>query len=128
MDIQAAFNDFNQRDVRRGDVIVKVGLHAGSAIMVNLNNRLDYFGRAVNMAARIQGTAEGGDIIISSEIRRDPDSIARMKGRVRGLNKRLQRLKGISEVQETFRLVFELPDGERKRVGGSKKPDLLRVK
>ena len=24
--------------------------------MVNLNNRLDYFGQVVNMAARIQGT------------------------------------------------------------------------
>ncbi len=106
MSIQAAFDEFNKRENLRNEIIVKIGVHAGSAIMVNLNNRLDYFGQVVNMAARIQGTADGGDIIISREVRRDPGAIERMRGRVKGLTRRLQTLKGISGEQETFRLEF----------------------
>jgi class 3 adenylate cyclase len=125
LDIQAAFDDFNMRENLRGQIVVKIGLHAGSSIMVNLNNRLDYFGQVVNMAARILGTADGGDIIISSDIRHDRDANARMRGRVRGVHKRLQRLKGISETQETFRLVFATSDGA---VDGGKRTDFSRVK
>lgn len=106
MSIQAAFDQFNKRENLRNEIIVKIGLHAGSTIMVNLNNRLDYFGQVVNMAARIQGTADGGDIIISKEVRRDPGAIERMRGKVKGLTRRLQTLKGISGEQETFRLEF----------------------
>jgi class 3 adenylate cyclase len=106
MAIQEAFEEFNRRENLRNEIIVKIGLHAGSTIMVNLNNRLDYFGQVVNMAARIQGTAEGGEIIISKAIRRDPDAVQRMRGRVRGLTRRLQTLKGISGTQETYRLEF----------------------
>jgi len=106
MTIQEAFEAFNKRENLRNEIIVKVGLHAGSTIMVNLNNRLDYFGQVVNMAARIQGTAEGGEIIISKSIRRDPGAVQRMRGRVRGLTRRLQTLKGISGTQETYRLEF----------------------
>jgi len=111
MAIQVAFGEFNRRENLRNEIIVKIGLHSGSTIMVNLNNRLDYFGQTVNMAARIQGTARGGDIVISSEIRRDPASIERMRGRVKGFTRRLQSLKGISGAQETFRLEFAGPAG-----------------
>jgi len=102
--IQSAFDQFNKRENLRNEIIVKIGLHSGSTIMVNLNNRLDYFGQVVNMAARIQGTADGGDIIISKEVRRDPRAIERMRGHVRALTRRLRTLKGISGTQETFRL------------------------
>jgi class 3 adenylate cyclase len=74
--------------------------------MVNLNNRLDYFGQVVNIAARIQGTADGGDIVISSAVRKDPASIERMRGQVKGLARRMERLKGIAEAQEVFALRF----------------------
>ncbi len=104
--IQKAFTAFNRQEGLRDEILVKIGLHAGSTIMVNLNNRLDYFGQVVNIAARIQGTAEGGDIVISSEIRKDPASIQRMKGSVRGLARRVESLKGISEAKEVFSLKF----------------------
>jgi class 3 adenylate cyclase len=42
------------------------------AIAVNSNDRLDYFGRTVNMAARIQGLSQGDDILISQEVLNDP--------------------------------------------------------
>ncbi len=53
-------------------IILKLGLHAGSAIAVNSNDRLDYFGRTVNLAARIQGLSEGEDLVLSDTLLQDP--------------------------------------------------------
>jgi len=56
-----------------GDAIaIKLGLHQGPCIVVTFNDRLDYFGSTVNLAARLQGQSKGGDIILSSEIAADP--------------------------------------------------------
>ena len=52
-------------------IVIKLGLHKGSCIVVNLNERLDYFGSAVNLAARLQGTSEGGDIVLSEALAED---------------------------------------------------------
>ncbi len=51
---------------------LKVGLHHGACIAVNLNDILDYFGTAVNVAARVQKESAGGDIAMTDEIWRDP--------------------------------------------------------
>jgi class 3 adenylate cyclase len=52
---------------------IKVGLHTGPCIVVTLNERLDYFGSTVNIAARLPGLAEGGEIVFSNEIKADPE-------------------------------------------------------
>ena len=39
---------------------------------MTLNDRLDYFGSTVNMAARLQGQSVGGDIVLSQEMIDDP--------------------------------------------------------
>jgi class 3 adenylate cyclase len=41
----------------RDDLHLKVGLHEGPCLAVMLNDRLDYFGQTVNIAARVQGLA-----------------------------------------------------------------------
>jgi class 3 adenylate cyclase len=46
-----------------GDLHLKIGLHTGPCIAVELNDRLDYFGRTVNIAARVQGLAGPGEIV-----------------------------------------------------------------
>jgi class 3 adenylate cyclase len=46
-----------------GDLLLKIGLHSGPCIAVELNERLDYFGRTVNIAARVQGLAGAGEIV-----------------------------------------------------------------
>ena len=51
---------------------LKAGLHMGPCIAVTLNDRLDYFGSTVNLAARLEGQSTGDDVIISSEIYNDP--------------------------------------------------------
>ena len=52
---------------------LKVGIHAGPSIAVTLNDRLDYFGCTVNMAARLEGLSTGEDVIISSAVYADPE-------------------------------------------------------
>jgi class 3 adenylate cyclase len=37
---------------------LKIGVHRGRAIAVRLNDRIDYFGQDVNIAARVQVSAE----------------------------------------------------------------------
>jgi class 3 adenylate cyclase len=51
---------------------LKLGLHAGPAIAVTLNERLDYFGTTVNIASRLEGQAQGDDLIVSAEVMRQP--------------------------------------------------------
>jgi class 3 adenylate cyclase len=47
-------------------------LHAGPSVVVTMNDRLDYFGSTVNMAARLQGQSAGGDIVLSRAVADDP--------------------------------------------------------
>src|SRR5438477_2327272 len=44
-----------QAAIKRHDLVLKLGVHVGPSVVVNLNDRLDYFGSTVNMAARLQG-------------------------------------------------------------------------
>ncbi len=52
---------------------LKAGLHTGPCIAVTLNERLDYFGSTVNMAARLEGLSTGNDVIISRAVYEDPE-------------------------------------------------------
>ena len=54
------------------DLVLKLGVHAGPSVVVTMNDRLDYFGSTVNMAARLQGQSEGGDIVLSRAVADDP--------------------------------------------------------
>ncbi|MBI4408458.1 MAG: hypothetical protein HY561_02040, partial [Gemmatimonadetes bacterium] len=61
-------------------LVLKAGLHFGSCIAVTLNDRLDYFGSTVNLAARLGGVSVGGEIVISEVVRRDPEVAAWLEG------------------------------------------------
>jgi class 3 adenylate cyclase len=52
---------------------LKAGLHAGPCIAVTLNDKLDYFGSTVNMAARLESLSTGNDVIISRALYDDPE-------------------------------------------------------
>ena len=51
----------------------KAGIHFGPCIVVTLNERLDYFGSTVNIAARLGALSQGGELIISESVARDPE-------------------------------------------------------
>lgn len=115
--IQQSFRLINERQALQDEILVKIGLHSGSTIMVNLNNRIDYFGQTVNMAARVQSSADGGEVLVSEAVRRDAASVAALRGRVASLTKKLVVLKGIRGSRPIYRLNFPVPrpDGALKQ-------------
>jgi class 3 adenylate cyclase len=52
---------------------LKAGMHMGPCIAVTLNERLDYFGSTVNMAARLESLSNGNDVVVSREVFNDPE-------------------------------------------------------
>ncbi|MEB3299223.1 MAG: adenylate/guanylate cyclase domain-containing protein [Candidatus Sericytochromatia bacterium] len=69
--MQRDLAEFN-RTSGRPPLTLKVGLHSGPGIAVTLNDRLDYFGTTVNMAARVQGESVGDDVVMSESVLADP--------------------------------------------------------
>ena len=77
---------------------LKVGLHMGPCIVVNLNDRLDYFGSTVNMAARLPGFSQGGELVFTEGVYNDseikdflaklakPDSLTCFTGTLKGFD------------------------------------------
>jgi class 3 adenylate cyclase len=56
------------RTLGEGELSLKIGLHSGPCIAVDFNDRLDYFGRTVNIAARVQGVAGAGEIACTEPV------------------------------------------------------------
>lgn len=54
------------------DTGLKVGLHEGPALAVTAEERLDYFGQTVNVAARVQGLAQAGEIWLTPSVMEAP--------------------------------------------------------
>ena len=52
---------------------LRVGVHTGPCIAVTLNDRLDYFGSMVNLAARLEGLSTGRDVVVSDTVASDPE-------------------------------------------------------
>lgn len=64
--IQQDIKTFNEKSGKTS-IGVKAGLHLGRCIIVTLNNRLDYYGTAVNKASRLADQSRDGDIVLSEE-------------------------------------------------------------
>jgi len=58
---------------------LKVGIHTGHCIAVTQNERLDYFGSTVNLAARLVDLSTGKDVVVSAAVTQDPE-VADMLG------------------------------------------------
>ncbi len=84
------------------DLVLKLGVHAGPSVMVTLNDRLDYFGSTVNMAARLQGQSQGGDIVLSRAVAGDPAVQPLLSGRP--IREESVALKGFSDPIRFVRL------------------------
>jgi class 3 adenylate cyclase len=87
--IQSDVAEFNAAHAANA-ITIKLGLHRGECIAVTTAGTLDYFGAAVNLAARLQGQSRGHDIVVSSALHDDP-AVAAV-------------LAGLEQQQETTRL------------------------
>lgn len=76
----SAYEIFKTREwAQVGKLEIKMGLHVGSVIAVNLNSHVDYFGNTVNKSARIQGLAEDHTVCFTREILEEPGVRALLK-------------------------------------------------
>jgi class 3 adenylate cyclase len=60
---------------------LRVAINTGACIAVRLNAKLDYFGNAVNLAARLQGLVEAGQIVVAASTASTPAVAATIAAR-----------------------------------------------
>jgi len=75
--VRAALEMVGANDAAHGDLGlgVKLGVHAGPCLAVRANERLDFFGTTVNVAARLQAQAEGGHLVLTEGLATDPQVV-----------------------------------------------------
>jgi class 3 adenylate cyclase len=61
-----ALNEFNHTISQ--ELILKVGIHRGHSMAVTVNERIDYFGQTVNIAARVQALADANEVYITADV------------------------------------------------------------
>src|SRR5271169_4835134 len=87
------------------DLLLKIGIHEGPCLAVVLNERQDYFGTTVNIAARVQGLADSRSILATGPVVKHPQASSLLA--TSGLSPVSQRraLRGIAEELA----VYEIP-------------------
>jgi class 3 adenylate cyclase len=100
-DMREAVDQLNQDRPQR-DFILKIGVHRGASIAVTLNERLDYFGQTVNIAARVQNLAEGDEICITEDVY-DAEGVAEIVAPY-SVAKSEAALKGVSKAMSVYHL------------------------
>jgi class 3 adenylate cyclase len=101
LSIQDEVAKFNRgrRDAR---IVLKLGLHAGSCIAVTAGGVLDYFGSAVNTAARLEHQCRGGEVVVSETVLADAQAREALAGRSMTADSAMMR--GLSEPVRFFRV------------------------
>src|ERR1700687_6208853 len=94
-------------NAKRGtkDLVVKIGIHEGPCLAVMLNERQDYFGQTVNIAARVQGLWTSQAIHVTGPVIDAPAVVAILeKAAITPIQKQAA-LRGIADKM----LVYEIP-------------------
>ncbi|MCW1995142.1 class 3 adenylate cyclase [Bradyrhizobium diazoefficiens] len=87
------------------DLIVKIGIHEGPCLAVMLNERQDYFGQTVNIAARVQSLSTAQEMHITGAVLDAPAVAEVLKQReIRPIQKQAA-LRGIADKM----VVYEIP-------------------
>jgi class 3 adenylate cyclase len=87
------------------DLVVKIGIHEGPCLAVMLNERQDYFGQTVNIAARVQGLSTSKAIHITGPVIDAPAVAAILDKEAIVPIQKQAALRGIADKM----LVYEIP-------------------
>jgi class 3 adenylate cyclase len=87
------------------DLLLKIGIHEGPCLAVVLNERQDFFGQTVNIAARVQGLATSQAICATGQVIQHPQtsSLLAQRGLIPVAEQR--ELRGITDEYA----VYEIP-------------------
>jgi class 3 adenylate cyclase len=93
-------------NVERGsdDLLLKIGIHEGPCLAVNLNDRQDYFGQTVNIASRVQGLADPYVILTTEGIVENAEVSKILRASGVTSNSRMEQLQGIDREVRIFAL------------------------
>jgi class 3 adenylate cyclase len=87
------------------DLIVKIGIHEGPCLAVMLNERQDYFGQTVNIAARVQSLSTSQEIHVTAPVIDSPAVATILENaKLRPIQKEAA-LRGIADKM----VVYEIP-------------------
>ena len=102
--MRAAMDELN---VQRGrdDLVVKIGIHEGPCLAVMLNERQDYFGQTVNIAARVQGLSTSQAIHVTGPVIDAPAVAAILEKQAITPIQKQAALRGIADAV----VVYEIP-------------------
>ena len=89
----------------KGDLLLKIGIHEGPCLAVSLNDRQDYFGRTVNIAARVQGLATSRSIFATRRVVTDHEASKLLQSNGIAAIPEKRSLRGIAKQIE----IFEIP-------------------
>src|SRR3954453_21053939 len=102
--IRGAMDKLNEERGTK-DLVVKIGIHEGPCLAVMLNERQDYFGQTVNIAARVQGLSNSQAIHVTGPVIGPPAVTAILeKAAITPIEKHAA-LRGIADKM----LVYEIP-------------------
>lgn len=100
-----AHREFASRELSlAGHLKIKMGIHSGSAIVVNLNNAVDYFGNSVNLAARVQGSVKNHEVSFTKRVLDDGAVYAFLKSKRARLRHKAEHFKGINGPVDVYTL------------------------
>ena len=100
-----ALNQFN-RTISQ-ELILKVGIHRGHSMAVTVNERIDYFGQNVNIAARVQALAEANEVYITADVFDSPGVCDALKAHDVVAAEAL--VKGVSEKLHVYKIGHHHP-------------------
>ncbi len=89
----------------KGELLLKIGIHEGPCLAVSLNDRQDYFGRTVNIAARVQGLATSRSIFATKRVVTDIEASKLLQSNGIFATPEKRSLRGIANQVE----IFEIP-------------------
>jgi class 3 adenylate cyclase len=103
--LSAAFRMRNSiKDIRDGDLLIKIGIHEGPCLAVTLNDRLDYFGQTVNIAARVQGLADARAIFATKPVVEHPQVAKLIAEQKLSPTRQLAALRGVADKMPVYQI------------------------
>jgi class 3 adenylate cyclase len=90
-----AMKDLNDERGRE-ELLLNIGVHEGPCLAVMLNDRQDYFGQTVNVAARVQGLADPSAILATEPVMADKGVRKLLAGRGGEPGRRTRELRGVT--------------------------------
>ena len=88
----------------KNDLQIKIGIHEGPCLAVTLNDRLDYFGQTVNIAARVQSLANSRAIFATKSVVEDLQVSKMLVARDLKLTEQEAALRGVADTMTVYQI------------------------